>query len=186
MIRCAAAGILSCGVLILAGCPKQTTTFDGSYSQKDGGTVSVKHEIQWDPPGSYLVSFDASQALLNLSLTNATIVSTSGTVLVSVKDLTTNTIVGQNTFGYVVRGTSIYAQDPTTVYNWLQQFTGYANIDVITDVTVDMQNISSGDASSIGNAQYQGITYASGTVSWSLAVPPPPSSCDQAICPNQN
>ena len=186
VIQYATAGILGCGVLFLCGCPKQTTTIEPSWSQKDGGAVTVKHEIVWDPPGSYLVDFDATQALLNLSLQNATISTTAGTVAVSVKDLTTGQFVGSQTFGYVVRGNSLYAQDPTAVYNWLQQFTGYASIDVITDVATDVQTTAPGSASSSGNAQYQGITYAAGTVGWVYTRPPAGGGgCHTRICPNQ-
>lgn len=152
-------------LLMLAGCT-QTTEISGTLSTQSGASVTIKHVIKWDPPGSYLTSFDATQALLNLSLANATISSTSGTVNVKVVDLTTNQVVGQQSFGYVVNGTSVYAQDPTSVYNWLQQFTGYANIDVVADLVTNALTTATGTASVTGTAQYQGSTYASSTVSW--------------------
>lgn len=113
-------------VLLSAGCPKQTTAISTTYSQKTGSSVTITHTITWDPSGSDLVGFDASQALLNLQLTDASIASVNGTATLSVKDLTTGQIVGQQNFAYVVRGTSLYAQDPNAVYNRLQQFTSYA------------------------------------------------------------
>ena len=151
--------------LMLVGCT-QTTEISGTLSSQSGASVTIKHTIKWDPPGSYLASFDATQALLNLSLANATISSTSGTVNVKVVDLTTNQVVGQQAFGYVVNGTSVYVQDPTAVYNWLQQFTGYASIDVVADLDTTALTTSTGTASATGTAQYQGSTYASSTVSW--------------------
>jgi hypothetical protein len=185
-LRFAATSVLACGVLMLAGCPKQTTTVSASQNSKTGTTVTVSHQIVWDPAGSDLVGFDATQALLNLSLTNATITSTSGTVILGVKDLTTGQIVGQQTFGYVVNGNSLYAQDPTAVYNWLQQFTSYASIDVIVNVDTDVDATSVGGVSSTGNAQYQGITYASATVSWTYSGGTGGGDgCTTRICPNQ-
>jgi hypothetical protein len=157
-------------LVTLAGCT-QTTEISGTLSTQSGASVTVKHVIKWDPPGSYLASFDATQALLNLSLANATISSTSGTVNVKVVDLTTNQIIGQQAFGYVVNGTSVYAQDPTSVYNWLQQFTGYANIDVVADLVTNAVTTGTGTASVTGTAQYQGSTYASSTVSWEYTGP---------------
>lgn len=152
-------------LLMLAGCT-QTTEISGTVSSQSGASVTIKHVIKWDPPGSYLVNFDATQALLNLSLANATISSTTGTVNVQVVDLTSNQVVGQQAFGYVVNGTSVYAQDPTAVYNWLQQFTGYANIDVVADLVTSAVTTSTGTASVTGTAQYQGSAYASSTASW--------------------
>ena len=181
---CAATAIVLCGVLLITGCT-QTTTIQAGANQQQGPYITITHTIIWDPPGSYLASFDATQALLNLSLTNATISSTSGTVNVSVKDLTTGQIVGQQSFGYVVNGNSIYAQDPTAVYNWLQQFTGYANIDVIVGVDTTLLTTAPGSASSVGSATYQGTSYASASVGWNYIDNGGVGTCHTRICPNQ-
>lgn len=181
---CAATAVLACGLMLLVGCT-QTTEIQGGVSQQQGPYIQVTHTIQWDPPGSYLASFDATQALLNLSLSNATISSTSGTVTVSVIDLTTNQTVGQQNFGYVVTGNSIYAQDPSSVYNWLQQFTGYSNIDVKAVLATQLQTTNSGSASATGSAQYQGSTYASTSVGWDYNPAGGGGGCHTPRCPNQ-
>lgn len=155
--------VLTCAVLFICGCT-QETTISGTISDS-GGTVTVTHHIVWDPPGSYLVNFDATQALLNLSLTNSTIATTSGTATVTVKNLSNNQTVGQNSFAYVVRGNSLYAQDPTAVYNWLQNFTSYASIDVLVDMNTPLQPLSDGVVGVTRQAQYQGTTFASSTSS---------------------
>lgn len=175
---------LSCSLLLLVGCT-QTTEIDGGVSQKQGPYVQVKHTIKWDPPGSYLASFDATKALLNLSLSNATISSTSGTVTVTVTDLTTSQAVGQQTFGYTVSGNSVYAQDPTAVFNWLQQFTSYSNIEVSTDITATFQTTAAGPASDAASAQYQGVAYGSTTVSWDYNPGTGDGGCHTKVCPNQ-
>lgn len=182
--RIAAGAVLACTLLFLAGCTQETTV-SVTESQKTGPSITVTHKIIWDPPGSYLVGFDANQAFLNLSLTNAAITTTSGTATVSVKDLTTGLIVGQQNFGFVVNGNSIYAQDPTAVYNWLQQFTGYANIDVIVDVATTLNTLSEGSASSTGSAVYLGVPYASATAGWSYTGGGGGSGCHTRICPNE-
>jgi hypothetical protein len=112
------------------------------------------------------VNFDASQALLNLALTNATVTANAGTVTVSVKDLTTGQIVGQQNFDYVINGTGVYAQNPSAVYNWLQQFTGYADIDVITNLATPVQSITDAPSSVTSSVQYKGTTYASSSAGW--------------------
>jgi hypothetical protein len=153
-------------IVALIGCT-QTTTISATVSQQSGVSATVTHVIKWDPPGSYLVNFDATKALLQLSLTNAKVASTTGSATVSVKDLTTGQIVGQQSFGYVISGTSVYAQDPSAVYNWLQQFTGYADIEVTTNLATLLQSVDSTSSSSaVSTAQYQGTNYASGSVGW--------------------
>ena len=86
----------------------------------------------------------------------------------------------------MINGTSLYAQDPTAVHNWLLQFTGYSDVDVDVDTTADLQTLAVGSASATANAQYQGATYASTTVSWDYNTTPPSGGCDTPICPNQN
>ncbi|MBZ5509338.1 MAG: hypothetical protein LAO78_28095 [Acidobacteriia bacterium] len=154
-----------CAIISLVGCT-QTTSITVSTNTMTGTTVSATYTATWDPPGSYLVNFDASQALLNISLSNATVTANTGTVTVSVKDLTTGQIVGQQNFNYVINGTSVYAQNPSAVYNWLQQFTGYSSIDVITNLTTPLQSITDAPSSVTGSVQYQGTTYASASAGW--------------------
>lgn len=165
-LHIAAVSGMLCAIIALIGCT-QTTTVSGTVSSQSGVSATVTHVIVWDPPGSYLVNFDATKALLQLSLSNAKVASTTGTATVSVKDLTTGQVVGQQSFGYVISGTSVYAQSPSTVYNWLQQFTGYADIEVTTNLPTLLQSVDSTSSSSvIGAAQYLGTTYASGSVGW--------------------
>ncbi len=161
----ATCGIL-CGIFALTGCTA-STSLEAGVTQQTGFFVKLVLKAIFDPPGSYLVNFDASKALLQLSLTNAKVASTTGTATVSVKDVTTGQIVGQQPFGYVINGTSVYAQDPSAVYNWLQQFTGYADIEVTTNVPTSLESIDGTSSSSAAGAvQYQGTTYASGSASW--------------------
>jgi hypothetical protein len=182
-LRSIATATLACGLLMLAGCT-QSVSVDSGVSQQQGAYVNVHYQVVWDPPGSYLASLDTTQALLNLSLSNATVSSTSGTFTLTVKDLNANQNVGQQSFGYVINGASVYAQDPTGVYNWLQQFTGYANIDVIVDVEPTLQATTATNSSATGSAVYQGQTYGSATVGWD-ATTGGGSGCTTRICPNQ-
>ena len=184
IVRKIAGAVLAGGLFLLVGCTQETSV-SVTESQKTGPSITVTHKIMWDPPGSYLVNFDATQALLNLSLTNATITTTTGTATVSVVDLTNGQTVGQQNFGYVVVGNSLYAQDPTAVYNWLQQFTGYANIDVIVEAATVLHTTTDGDASSTGSAVYLGVPYASATLGWSYVGSGGGTGCHTRICPNQ-
>jgi hypothetical protein len=164
--------ILTCGILLLTGCV-QTLDIVGENDGINGNVIKIRWKIRLGSKGSDLVSLDANQALLNLSLSNANISSTTGIIELSVTDPTTGQTLGLQSFGFVASGNSLYAQDPAAVYNWLQQFTGYSNIAVNVDVSSDLQTISSGSASAIGSSQYQGVTYGSATVSWSSGVSGP-------------
>ncbi len=193
--RYAAAPILAGFVLMLAGCPSQDVSGSVSQNTQTGATtVTVTYTIHIHPPlkqfgawlpqvtGTDLASFDPNQALVNLSLSNATIASTSGTVTVTVTDLNTGQVAGQQSFEYVVRGNSLFAQDPTAVSNWLRQFTSLTNVDVATNVSTDLSPTAAGSATL--NAQYSGVTYTSSTVTFQR----PPiggGGCHTRICPNQ-
>jgi hypothetical protein len=154
------------------GCA-QTLSVDVGESALQGPYVQVTWAIHFSVPGSDLTSLNSNRALLNLSLANATISSTTGTVTLSVADATTGQTINQQSFGYVVSGNSLYAQDPTAAYNWLQQFANYSNVSVRVEVSPVLQTITPGSASATGNAQYQGVTYGSGTASWSYTASGP-------------
>ena len=174
-----------CAVL-LTGCHVRQVNIQGGCTQAPNGrTCTISIGIVVDPPGSDLSSFDTSQGLMAMSLSNATLSSTTGNFSLRVKDLTTGSIVGQQSFGYVVRGSSFYAQDPTAVHNWLQQFAGYSDVDVLVDLAPTAETTSAGSASAITSAVYLGTTYASSTVSWEYT-PPDPGGCGTPICPNQD
>jgi hypothetical protein len=116
----------------------------------------------FDPAGSDVASLDPSQALINIAMTNATTTATSGTLTVTVTNPSTGATLGQQSFGYVVNGSAIYAQNPTAVHNWLQQFATYANVtvSVATDDIPEQDIGTSGTASVTASAEYQGTTYA--------------------------
>lgn len=193
--RFAVAPVLAGCVLMLAGCPAaDVSVADSQNTQTGANTITVTVTIHihaplrqfgaWLPQvtGTDLASFDPTQALMNVALSNATIASTTGTVTVTLTDLNTNQVVGQQPFAYVVRGNSLYAQDPTAVSNWLEQFSGYSNLDVATNVSTNLAPTAAGSATL--NAQYSGVTYASSTVTFSR----PPiggGTCHTRICPNQ-
>jgi hypothetical protein len=109
--------------------------------------------------------------LLDISTSNVAITSTSGSVALTVSDASTGQVLGQETFGYVVQGSSLYAQDPNALHNWLSQFGSYS------DVYVDEQETglagqgapTSGTASATASAEYEGTTYASADQSWPIA-----------------
>ena len=183
-LRYVAVAILACSLAVLTGC--DSGGGGGSTSQNctttdDGNTHTTECHSNVDPPGSVVAAMDTSQALLNFGLTNATISSTSGTVIVTITDETTNQVVGQQSFGYVVQGTSLYAQNPAAVSSWLQQFAGYSAINVGVNVTTTLQSAGAGGATV--NSVYQGTTYASSTVAWSA--PTGGGGCHTRICPNQ-
>jgi hypothetical protein len=135
--------------------------------------------------GTDLSSLDPSQAILNYSLSNATIASTNGLVTITLTDHNTGAIVGQQTFQYVVNGNGLFVQDPSAVSSWLNQFTSYSNLDVTVAAATDMQATSGATAMATGNAVYRGVTYASASVSWAGAPPSGGGSCHTRFCPNQ-
>ncbi len=89
-----------------------------------------------------------------MGLSNATIYSTSGNFTVSVIDANTGASLGQQTFGYAVQGNSLYAQDPTGLHDWLQQFSGYSSVDVYVQVEPQVQVTNAGTVSATDNAEY--------------------------------
>lgn len=148
------------GLVSVVGCNVQGPTSAGVSISVNPSTYTIKILPTIDPPGSVLANFDATEALVNLAITNATITAASGTVTVTATDATTGALLGQQSFGFVVRGSSLYAVDPTSVHNWLQQFANYANVTVnmATDNITEQETSTS--ASVTASAQYQGTTYA--------------------------
>lgn len=149
-----ATGALACGLGALISCTQSVGASATKNVGTSGGSITLSYKVTWDPPGSYLADFDASQALLNLSLSNATISSTSGDATVTVTDASTGATLGQQSFAWTVNGNSIYAQDPTAVQDWLQQFTGYSDVDVNVQVLPTLQATAYGSASVTGNSEY--------------------------------
>ncbi|MGH9865257.1 MAG: hypothetical protein ACRD4H_07570, partial [Candidatus Acidiferrales bacterium] len=123
-----------------------------------------------DPPGSVVAGMDTSEALINLAMTNATITTTSGTVTVTVTNPSTGATLGQQSFGYVVNGGALYAQNPAAVHDWLQQFANYANVtlSLATDDIAEQDIGTSGTASVTAGTEYQGTTYATSYKAWSI------------------
>jgi len=129
-------------------------------------TCTVTVTIKVDPSGADVAAFDATQALVQLSSSNTTLSSTSGTVNLSVTDHSTGQLLGSSSFAYVVQSSSVYAQDPATVHAWLQQFANYADVDVNTSFNTTYTNPSSGTATVNANGLYFGTIYTSSSGSW--------------------
>jgi len=189
-------------MLLPVGCTPPDASLSGSTTvntQTGATTVTVTGTLTWKhqplqkiaflmpPPlsGADLANLDVTQAILNYSLSNATISSTTGTVTVTVTDAATGAIVGQQGFAYDVRGNGLFAHDPSAVSIWLQQFSSYANVDVTVAANTDMAAISPGTASVTTNAVYQGVTYASSSASWTRDPIGGTGGCRTRICPNQ-
>lgn len=171
---------------MLTGCASVEITIKINPQPSTGANTPVQHKLLMDPPGADVANFDTTQGLLTLTLSNATISSTSGTFVLSIIDHASQVTVGQQTFNYVVNGNSLFAQDPTAVHNWLQQFSSYADVDVQIDVTPVVTAIAPGTVSSTGTAVYQGTSYASATASWTYTrTPGGGGTCTTRICPNQ-
>lgn len=170
-------------IFMFTGCATVQATVTITIQVSTGANTPVNHKVMMDPPGSDVANFDTTQGLLTLALSNGTIASTSGTFILSIIDHTSQVTVGQQTFNYVVNGNSLYAQDPTTVHNWLQQFASYTDVDVQIDVTPVIKAISAGNVSSTGSAVYRGTTYASATAAWTYSGPSG-SGCGTHVCPN--
>src|ERR1700743_311990 len=150
--RLAVCIITVCSLVPLNGCFVDGGTVSGSISQNQQtgattvtvtGTISIKTGTPkfglWAPmvSGADLASLDASQAIMNYSLSNATIVSTGGPVTVTVTDGTTGSTLGQETFQYVVRNQSLFAADPNAVSTWLNQFASSSNVNVTVAANTD-------------------------------------------------
>jgi hypothetical protein len=164
-------------VVTLPACTATVTT-SVTVTQSSTGqrTVTVGVAVTISKLHSNLAGFDPTQALVNMSTSNATITSSSGTFTVTVSDASSGQVYGQQAFGYVVSGNSLYAQDPTALYNWLTQFSGYSCLDVTENLN-DLQGrdtVSSGTASATASAVYQGTTYGSSTATWEI---PPCKPC---------
>jgi hypothetical protein len=154
-------------IVLLVGCELKSAQISAEETQTpQGRTRKISITINIDPPGSDVAAIDTTQALLTLSASNATLESTTGTATLSIKDLTNGQIVGQNSFAYIVRNESLFAQDPTAVHIWLQQFAGYADIDVIINVDTTFMGEPGTSSLVTGSAMYQGRTYAATSVSW--------------------
>jgi hypothetical protein len=179
--RFLACAITACSLMLLTGCfvdSIQTTASIQKNNQTGATTTSVGVSVTvkglgsqialWMPPvsGTDLASLDPSQAIMNYSLSNATIASTGGPLTITLTDANTASTIGQGTFQYVVRNQSLYAQDPSAVSAWLGQFTAYSNINVTVNANTDVQPVSQGTVTVTNNAQYQGTTYASASTSW--------------------
>src|SRR6185312_12457186 len=146
-------------------------TSTGATTVTVTGTVTISGAKQigmWLPPvsGTDLANMDPSQAIMNYTLSNAQIVSTGGLFTITIKDDTTGSTLGQQTFQYVVKGTGLVPQNPSAVSSWLDQFTSYSSLDVTVTANTDMQAMNVGTVMVTNNALYQGTSYASGSTSW--------------------
>ena len=188
-------------VLLLQGCVIDGGSVSASASkntQTGATTITVSATINikraplqqlalWKPPvtGTDLASTDPTQAILTWGLTNATIVSASGPFTITVFDDNTGATIGQQTFQYVVSGNSLVAQDPTSVSTFLQGFTSYNSVDVTVTANTDMESVTTATTTVTNNAVYQGVTYASGSVSWAGRPPSGGGTCGTSRCPIQ-
>jgi|GEM_PF-5970405 len=170
--------VLAACLIFLPGCT-QSLSISGTTGSS-GSSVTLNYTVVFDPPGSYLCNFNAGQALLNLSLSNASISSTSGTAVMTVTDATNGSTLGQESVGWVVNGTSIYAQNPTALQNWLGQFCSYSDVAVNVQAAPQLQTTTYGSASATAAVEYQGTTYASTTNSWDYTNPK--QQCDPSPC----
>ncbi len=185
IVRKGIAMVLVGGMAFMStGCGSVEVTLNITVSPS-GVTATEHYRLLLDPPGSDVANFDTTQGLLALTLSNATVTSTSGTFVLSIIDHPSQVTVGQQTFNYVVNGNSVFAQDPTAVHNWLQQFANYADVDVEVDVNPTVTAIAPGTVTTTGSALYQGTTYASATASWTYAGDTGGGTCQTRICPNQ-
>lgn len=166
-----AVGTLACGLAFTPACTSgQEQTTIAAISAGIALADLIIHAS--DPTsGANLASLDVGQSLINLSLSDATIHSTSGTGTVTVTDASTGSQLGQQSFNWYASGNSIYAQNPTTVHDWLQQFSGYSSVDVDVKVEPEVSETNYGTVSATDNVEYQGATYASATASWSYTNP---------------
>ena len=180
-------GLAFCGLAVVLGCNVQGPTSAGVQISVNPSTHTIKILPTIDPPGSVVASFDTSEALVNVAMTNASITTTNGTVTITATDANSGALLGQQSFGYVVRGSALYAQDPASVHNWLQQFANYANV-TVSMATDNIAEQESGTSASVtASAQYQGTTYATAYKGW--ATDTGGSPCGNRPCPippNQN
>jgi hypothetical protein len=180
-------GVVTCGLVFVLGCNVQGVTSASLGISVNLSTHTIKIVPVFDPAGSDVASLDPSQALINIAMTNATTTTTSGTLTVTVTNPSTGATLGQQSFGYVVNGSAIYAQNPTAVHNWLQQFATYANVTVTvaTDDIPEQDIGTSGTASVTASAQYQGTTYATAYKAWPVGSSGTGCGTGHAICIEQ-
>ena len=202
--RIAVGTVMACGLMLLAGCYVDGGSVSSSVSRNNQtgattttvtGTINIK---RGHPPlqqfamwmnalsGIDLAGFDPSQAIMTYTLSDATIASTGGLVTVTLTDSDTGATVSQQTFQYTVRGNGLFAQDPTAVSAWLNQFTSYASLDMTATANTDVQVIDPGTVTVTNNVLYQGTSYASASTSWVAAYGDGGGTgCTPRICPNQ-
>lgn len=168
VLKCGIWGVAMCGLALVLGCNVSGPSSGGISTTYNFTTHTLKILPVFDPSGSDVANFDASSALLNLAMTNAVITTTSGTLTVTVTNPSTGAVLGQGSFGYVVKGSALYAQDPTAVHNWLQQFANdpSVTVSVATDNVAEQDTGASGTASVTSSAEYEGTTYATAYKAW--------------------
>lgn len=157
-----------CSLLLvsgLSGCSSSAKTTASNVFKTIGAVCALIVVILADPSGADVAAFDPSQALVNLQLSNLTISSLTGTGTITVTDTASGRTLGQQAFGWVVRGTSIYAQNPTAVHNFLSQFSTAADVTVGIQVSPDVVPITQSPVSATSIVEYQGATIAAATVS---------------------
>lgn len=166
--------LLACGLTFVTGCTQNTNSNIQTACTviSTAAALITLGVLLTDPTsGSNLASLDLNQSLVNLSLSNASMYSTGGTGTVTVTDASTGSTLGQQSFGWVVSGDSIYAQNPTAVHNWLQQFSGYSSVDINVQLRPEVETSAYGSASATDKAEYDGTTYASATAGWYYSNP---------------
>lgn len=183
VVACVAVCSLILVSFAVSGCTQKSTTKTTNILKTIGAAIALAVAILQDPSGADLVAFDPSQPLVNLQLSNLTIASTSGTGTLTITDNTTGQTLGQQTFGYVVRGTSVYAQDPTAVHNWLLQFSSAADVTVGIQFTTQLNAVTQGAASATSLVEYQGVTLAAATSTLPNVTPLSPSCPPNEPCP---
>jgi hypothetical protein len=186
-LRTVTVALTVCSLLLfsgLSGCSSSTKTTASNVFKTIGAVCALVVAILADPSGADVAAFDPSQALVNLQLSNLTITSLTGSGTITVTDTATGRTLGQQTFGYVVRGTSVYAQNPTAVHNWLSQFSTAADVTVGIQVSPNVVPVTQGPVSATSIVEYDGATIAAATVS-SSTPPVPPQCPPNEPCPVQ-
>lgn len=151
--------------------------------------VNIILENRHKPPASDLAYFDAADVVQSINLTNMNLAASIGDVRITITDEITGAVLGQNTYPYVVSGSTVSFANPAPVTSWIRSFSNYQGgagfIEVIfeTELTATIPPPGSvGVASS--STSWNGVPLASSQASY-YNPGPGNNPCELAFCQEQ-
>ena len=110
-----------------------------------------------------------------------TIASTGGTATITMTDESTGTVLGSQTFPFMLNNDVATFSQPDTVNNWMHSYSTYqGNVEIGMKFYTGLNNPPAGQSGSLTvTAQYAGSPYASSKLIDLGPIKPPPCPSDQ-------